>query len=247
MCPLRYDMNTIWMCYLVMLAVGGLICFRGLSLYKLVQFLLCGWIGYFLAIQVCSKFSVEGTILLVIALAAGLVTGFLGFHFYKAGMYLSASVSAFLVVFSFFWRQAVEFGKSLLEQVNGAERVFASGSFFRMVLLGIKDGTEQNFLDQMLSDAGIYPELWSEGLEEILTLLKQGLFWAAAAGLVCGILALVFGDYVIILLTSVFGGMLLNLLVEQFIAMDQMVSTAVLAVFSVIGVGMQVRRKREKS
>lgn len=231
----------------MILAVGGLICFRGLSLYKLVQFLLCGWIGYFLAIQLCSKFSVEGTMLLVIALAAGLVTGFLGFHFYKVGMYLSASVSAFLVVFSFFWRQAMELGKLLLEQVNGVERAFASGSFFRIVLLGIKDGTEQNFGEQVLSGAGIQQELWSEVTEQILTLLKQGLFWAAAAGLVFGILALVFGDYVIILLTSVFGGMLLNLLVEQFITMDHTVSTVVLAVFSVIGVVMQVRHKKGKS
>lgn len=235
------------MSYLAMLAVGGLICFRGLSLYKLVQFLLCGWIGYFLALQVGSKFSVEGTTLLVVALGAGLVTGFLGFHYYKVGMYLSASVSAFLVVFSFFWRQAMELGKSLLDQVNGVERVFASGNFFRTVLLGVKDGTEQNLLDRMLLEAGIRQDLWSEGLEQIMSLLKRGILWAAAAGLVCGILALVFGDYVIIILTSVFGGMLLNLLVEQFIALDQTASMAVLAVFSVIGIVMQVRRKQGKS
>lgn len=232
--------------YLALLAVGGLICFRGLSLYKLVQFLLCGWIGYFLAMQVCAKFSVEGTALVVIALAAGLATGFLGFHYYKAGMYFSASVSAFLVVFSFFWRQAVEHWKALLEQVNSAERALSSGNFFRTVLLGIKDGTEQDLLDQLLSGVGVRPELWNGELEQITSLLKQGVLWAAAAGLVCGILALVFGDYVIIILTSVFGGMLLNLLVEQFIALNPMASTAMLAVFSVIGMVMQVRRKQGK-
>lgn len=240
-------METIWMSYLAMLAVGGLICFRGLSLYKLVQFLLCGWIGYFLALQICSKFSVEGTALVVIALAAGLVTGFLGFHYYKAGMFLSASVSAFLVVFSFFWRQAMELGKSLLEQVSGVERVFASGSFFQTVLLGVRDKTQQSLFDRMLLDAGIRQDVWSEGLEQMLALLKQGIFWAAAAGLVCGVLALVFGDYVIIILTSVFGGMLLNLLVEQFIVLDHTVSVAALAVFSVIGIVMQVKRKQGKA
>lgn len=230
-----------------MLALGGLICFRGLSLYKLVQFLLCGWIGYFLALQIGTKFSLEGTALVIAALAAGLVTGILGFRYYKAGMYFSASVSAFLVVFSFFWRQAMEFGKSLLAQAGNAERVFSSGNFFRAVLVGVKDGSEQNLLDRTLAEAGIYPELWSEGLEQMMSLLKQGIFWAAAAGLVCGILALAVGDYVIIILTSVFGGMLLNLLVEQFITLDQTAAAAVLAVFSVIGFVMQVRRKQGKS
>lgn len=239
-------MDTVWMGYLAMLAVGGLICFRGFDLYKLVQFLLCGWLGYFLALQICSRCSLEETVPLVIALAAGLLAGFLGFHYYKAGMYLSASVSAFLVVFSFFWRQAMELGKSLLEQVSGMEHVFFSGNFFQIVLLGIKDGTEQNLLERMLLDAGVPQDLLSGGLEQIMSLLKQGALWAAAAGLICGILALMFGDYVIILLTSVFGGMLLNLLVEQFVALNQTVSLAMLAVFSVIGIVMQMKRKRQK-
>ncbi len=229
-----------------MLAVGGLICFRGFDLYKLVQFLLCGWIGYFLALQICMRCSVEGTMLVVIALAAGLVTGFLGFHYYKAGMYLSASVSAFLVVFSFFWRQAMELGKALLDQVSGAEQVFVSGNFFQTVLIGIKDGAGTDLPERMLLDAGIRPELWSAELEQIMSLLKQGIIWAAAAGLVCGILALIVGDYVIIILTAVFGGMLLNLLVEQFIVLKPMVSTAVLGVFSVIGIIMQLKRKHGK-
>lgn len=234
------------MSYLAMLAVGGLICFRGLRLYKLVQFLLCGWIGYFLALQICAKFSVEGTMLVVIALAAGLIAGFLGFRYYKVGMYFSASASAFLVVFSFFWRQAMALGKNLLEQVNGVEHVFVFGNFYQTVLLGVKAEEELNLLDRMLLDAGIRPELWSEGLEQIMSLLKQGILWAAVAGLVCGILALALGDYVIIILTSIFGGMLLNLLVEQFITLDQIVSAVMLAVFSVIGIVMQVKRKQEK-
>lgn len=229
-----------------MLAIGGLICFRGFSLYKLVQFLLCGWIGYFLTLQICTKFSVEGTMLVVIALGAGLITGFLGFHYYKVGMYFSASVSAFLVVFSFFWRQAMALGKELLEQVSGVEHVFTFGNFFQTVLLGVKAGADTNLLDLMLLEAGIRPERWGEILEQIMSLLKQGVFWAGATGLICGILALVFGDYVIIILTSVFGGMLLNLLVEQFVALDQIISAVMLAVFSVIGFVMQVKHKREK-
>lgn len=239
-------MNSVWMSYLVMLAVGGLICFRGFSLYKLVQFLLCGWIGYFLALQVCAKFSVEGTVPVVIALAAGLITGFLGFHYYKAGMYFSASISAFLVVFSFFWRQAMALGKELLDQVSGVEHVFTFGNFFQTVLLGMKAGADTDLLNLMLLEAGIQPERWSEGLEQIMSLLKQGTLWAGAAGLLCGILALVFGDYVIIVLTSVFGGMLLNLLVEQLIALDPFISSVMLAVFSVIGFVMQMKHKREK-
>lgn len=234
------------MIYLVMLVVGSLICFRGFRLYKLVQFLLCGWIGYFLALQIGAKFSVEGTMLVVIALAAGLITGFLGFRYYKVGMYLSASISAFLVVFSFFWRQAMALGKTLLEQVSGVEHVFTFGNFFQTVLLGVKTGEDMNLLELMLLETGFRPERWSEGLEQIVSLLKQGIVWAGVAGMICGILALVFGDYVIIILTSIFGGMLLNLLVEQLITLDKAVSTAVMIIFSVIGIVTQIKRERQK-
>ncbi len=240
------DSNSVWMVYLVMLVVGSLICFRGFRLYKLVQFLLCGWIGYFLTLQIGAKFSVEGTVLLVIALAAGLITGFLGFRYYKAGMYFSASISAFLVVFSFFWRQAMALGKTLLEQVSGAEHIFAFGNFFQTVLLGVKTGADVNLLELMLSETGIRPEGWSEGLEQIMSLLKQGVLWAAVAGLLCGILAVAIGDYVIIILTSVFGGMLLDLMVEQFIVLDKPISTVVMLIFSVLGIVTQIKRERQK-
>ncbi len=240
------DSNSVWLVYLVMMIVGSLICFRGFRLYKMVQFLLCGWLGYFLALQIGARLSVEGTLLFVIALAAGLIMGFLGFRYYKAGMYFSASISAFLVVFSFFWRQAMALGKALVEQVSGAEHIFAFGNFFQTVLLGVKTGADVDPLELVLAGAGVQPEGLSEGFEQIMLLLKQGVLWAAVAGLLCGILAVAVGDYVIIILTSVFGGMLLNLLVEQFIVLDKALSTAVMILFSVIGVVTQIKRERQK-
>ena len=236
-------MGSMWMICLAILAVGGLICFRGLSLYKLVQFLVCGWAGAYLAVWAFGKMDLGGAA--IAALIVGLITGFLGFHFYKVGMYFTASISAYLVVFSFFWRQAMETGKMLMEQVTGVEEMFSVSNLLQIGLSGLKGGNNAGILDTILLNAGIQPALWTSELEQIMSYIRQGIIWAGIAGLLAGILALTVGDYVIILLTAVFGGMLLNLLVEMFIPMSQTVSILLLAGFSLIGIVMQMKRKKE--
>ena len=235
-----------WMIYLIILAVGGLICFRGLSLYKMVQFLICGWAGASLAWWILGKLPLEPepTVNTLIGLAVGLLAGFLGFHFYKAGLFITAQISSFLVVFSFFWRRAMELGQTLLKQIGEVEDAFSLSNFLHTMLTEPKEKGDLGILDLMMMNAGIQPEVWSAELDQIMALIRQGVFWAGIAGLVCGMLALALGDYVIIAVTALFGGMLLNLLVELIVPVSHQVSTLLLCGFAVIGVVMQIKRKR---
>lgn len=235
-----------WLIYLIILAVGGLICFRGLSLYKLVQFLICGWAGASLAWWILGKLplELETSVTTLIGLAVGLLAGFLGFHFYKVGLFITAQISSFLVVFSFFWRQAMELGRTLLEQIGEVEAVFSVSNFFHTMLTEPKEKSDLGILDLMLMNAGIQPEIWSTELDQIMSLIRQGVLWAGIAGLVCGMLALTLGDYVIITVTALFGGMLLNLLVELIVPVSHQISTLLLCGFAILGFVMQLKRKR---
>lgn len=237
-------MGSMWMVYLAILAAGGLICFRGLSLYKMVQFLVCGWAGAYLTMWIFGQIGLGGGT--IAALIGGLIAGFLGFHFYKAGMYFTASISAYLVVFSFFWRQAMETGKMLMEQVTGVEEMFSVSNLLQIGLMGLKEGNGAGILDSILLNAGIQPARWAEELEQIMSYIRQGVMWSGIAGIAAGFLALTVGDYVIILLTAVFGGMLLNLLVEMFVPLDQTVSILLLCGFSVLGIIMQMKKRKEE-
>lgn len=235
-----------WMIYLIILAVGGLICFRGLSLYKLVQFLICGWAGASLAWWILGKLplELETTVTTFIGLAVGLFAGFLGFHFYKAGLFITAQISSFLVIFSFFWRQAMELGQTLLEQIGEVETAFSVSNFLHTMLAEPRKKGDLGILDLMLMNAGIQPEVWSAELDQIMALIRQGVLWAGIAGLVCGMLALALGDYVIITVTALFGGMLLNLLVELIVPVSHQISTLLLCGFAILGFVMQLKRKR---
>lgn len=236
---------------IILLALGGLICFRGLSLYKLVQFIICAWLGMTVAMWGLGKLNVDRTgalewIWIVVPLAVGLTAGIVGFRKYKVGIYLTAFAASFFIVFSFFWRKALSVGRELMNQISSIDEVFSLSNMLKTFLSGKEFGQEKSLLEAMLAENGIQPAVWSLEIEQISIYLKQGIMWAGLIGIACGILALLFGDYVIMSVTAVFGAMILNFLVEMYLPLNPTASMAVMAALSVLGFFLQWQRKKGK-
>ena len=68
--------------------------------------------------------------------------------------------------------------------------------------------------------------------------------WAAVAGTLLGILALVVGDFIIILVTSILGGSILLSLLEVFVSLAPNMHLLLLVVLTGTGIVLQSMMKK---
>lgn len=201
--------NGAWMMELLMLAFGGLLTFRGLKVYKFIQAILCAFVGYSIGMFLYSRY--DQMIFYALAFVLALVGGFLGVKYYKFGLYLSATSSAFLTVFSFFLRKALAEIKSVSGELMDVKEIFK---------MWLSKGLSSQDFGQSLSEIMVAESQSAmEMADNVVHIIQNGLMWAGIVSVIIGIMALVLGDFIIICTTSALGATVLVSLLGLFITM----------------------------
>lgn len=214
--------------------VAGLLLFRGLKVYKVFQMVLCGLIGGYIGLMIVQR--IGNPNLLFIALIMTLLGGYLGYRYYKAAFYVVAAVSSFIVVFSYYWKQAVAVCLAGVENFSLTKDV-ALMSFKGMTNVSQLGDVVQGLTD--MATANI-----STIINEASHILQRGVFIALIAAVVMGVLAIWISDYVIIIVTSGMGALMLVNVIEDYVVLVDVVHLIVLASIAVAGIAVQWRVKR---
>lgn len=193
--------------YLLLLAGGIALCFRGLKLYKVLQFFLCGGVGYYLGTLLLRKWGAEQFYIIPILFAVFL--GCLGYRYYKLGLYVGGAAGGFVVVFSYFWSQAVELLKDGIGGLSQTKILLMD--CISDILSGIAPEAS------MASFAEGQTTLLMQDINMALDILQKGILYAGLAGVLAGVLVLIFGDFVIMLVTAALGATILIMFVEIFV------------------------------
>lgn len=226
--------NKAWIMELLMLTVGGILLARGLKIYKVMQAAVCAFLGGSIGLLLQSYFGHQELYIVALLLAAlGL---FLGIRYYKFGLYILASVSGWIAMFSYFWKQAMK----VFEE--GTQGLVDTKEFISLWLShSWKSGDLLAALSELVE--GEMDEL-SLVMEEVLHMIQKGILWAAVAGTLLGILALVVGDFIIILVTSILGGSILLSLLEVFVSLAPNMHLLLLVVLTGTGIVLQSMMKK---
>ena len=173
--------NKVWIMELLMLTVGGILLARGLKIYKVMQAVVCALLGGGIGLFLQSYFGHREFYIAALLLAAlGL---FLGIRYYKFGLYILASASGYIAMFSYFWKQAMrifEEGTKGLVDTKEFISLWLSHSWKSGDLLAALSELVQGEMDEL-----------SLVLEDVFHMIQKGILWAAVAGTLLGILALV--------------------------------------------------------
>ena len=226
--------NKAWIMELLMLTVGGILLARGLKIYKVMQAVLCAFLGGSIGLFFQSYFGYQELYIAALLLAAlGL---FLGIRYYKFGLYILASMSGWIAVFSYFWKQAMQIFK------DGTQGLVDTREFLTLWLNNSwKSGDLLEALSELVQ--GEMDEL-TMVLEEVFHMIQKGVLWAAVAGTLLGILALVVGDFIIILVTSILGGSILLSLLGVFVTLAPNMHLLLLVVLTGTAIVLQSMMKK---
>lgn len=227
------DFST-YLISMLAIVIAGLLLFRGLKIYKIFQMVLCGIIGGYIGLMIVQR--IGNPNFLFIALIMTILGGYLGYKYYNAAFYVVAAFSTFAVVFSYYWKQAVSVCMTGVENFALTKDV-ALTSFKNMENIG-EIGTVVQSLTN-LATANV-----STIINEASHILQRGVFIALIAALVMGVLAIWISDYVIIIVTSGMGALMLVNVIEDYVVLADVVHLIVLASIAVAGIAVQWRVKR---
>lgn len=223
-----------WIVNAVLLIMGALLCFRGLKLYKVLQFFLCGAVGAYLGLFIEGRLGMEELHFVAVLLA--ILAGYLGYRYYKFGLYLCGAGSSFVVVFSYFWKQALQVAKEGIGELQLAKEILLGG-----VTALVSGGDVEEAINIL---TGQSREVLMQSLESALAIVQKGLLWAGFAGVVVGILMMIFGDWIIILVTAALGGTIWIGFLENLVYLSPSYHLYALIAITVIGMIAQWNAKR---
>lgn len=224
-------MYTMYIIELLLLVGGGLLCSRGLKVYRIMQMIICGCIGAYIGLHI--GYSIGREELYLLALILTVVGGYLGYRHYKVSLFATASICSFMVVFSYFWKKAIAIANDSVAQVMKIKDIVETGTKGQA---SVKD-TGQS-ITKIMALQGDNVAAISKAAADVV---RHGLFVAVIVGIVTGVLTLWFGDYIIMLFTAAFGSLLLVYLVEIFITVPPMAHVAAILAVTIVGLMLQFK------
>lgn len=222
-------MITVYIISLGLLVCGGLLCYKGIKIYRIVQLMFCGAIGGYVGLMLVNAFGRQE--FYILALALTVLGGFLGYKYYKFSLYLTVVLSTFVVTFSYFWKQAVSKASETISEIVKTKNAIEES------MAGIK--SLQDTLDSFDVMMSIRNNNWSAVIKESGDILKHGIVISVIVALVAGVLARLIGDYVIMTVSAAFGAMLITNLVEMFMEVSPMLHLLLLVVVGLSGIIVQ--------
>lgn len=219
----------VWICELIMLSAGCLLIARGHKIYKALQVIIC--MLFFAGIGFVFQEMLPEKIWYGVLLLLAVVGCLIGLRYYRIGLFLLASISSYVVVFSHFWHRAfqhlqvvLDFGLEKKEMMS----IFFANSF--QVQEVVRAFGELSSAD--------YGEMVMQ-VENALALIRKGMLWAGIVAIIFGVFVLIFGDFIIRLVTSGLGATIIIGLVEDFIILTPALSLVLLLVLMGLGVVIQ--------
>ena len=220
----------------VYLIAGLLLLFAGLYVFKGVQFVICAVLGGLLGIAVLD---VTGhTDLYYLAGIPALLFGIVGVWKYKVALYIAGSLCTFGAVFLWFLKRAYVAVRESVAAIPDTD------TLLRLWVEQVKEKGDLSAAAKSVIGEQTLPVL--NELRNALQLLERGLLIAFLAGLVVGVLALLLGDYIVILFTSASGAMLVVSMADRFYELDPQVYNIAFAALSCAGVLLQCLHKWDR-
>lgn len=223
-------MMTIYVLAGIELIVGILLCLRGLNVYKIIQMILCGAILGMAGLKLEHLFGKDWLYIVAIILAG--VGAFLGYRFYRVTFYISANIIAFIVSMSIYWKRAVEAAKGGAEGILNIKEIFATSfqgaDSFDKISTSINNAitmSEQNI---------------GTVFKQAADIMKTGIIVSLIIAVIAGLLALWFGDYVVMVVTAAFGAGLMLSCACSFLEIPNIAYLIILIVLAGIGLYSQL-------
>lgn len=213
---------------------GCILCFHGLKTYKILQFAICGLIGASIGLGLHAQFGRNE--FYIVAIVLGLIGGYLGYRHYKTGLYLCASISTYLVVVSGFLHSAYEMVRTTITEIPDATTLLV------IWMKRIKEAGDLTAATTTVIGEQTATVLGS--IQQALELLQRGMLYALIASIIIGVLAILLGDFIIIVFTAFLGGMVLTMVIEKFVQIRPDMHVIILCGIAVIGIVVQLLRKR---
>lgn len=210
----------------IILGLGVALCSRGLKLFKALQMFVCGAIGAYIGLLLQERFNQPW--LMYVTIALFLLGFFLGFKYYKVPLCITSSVSTFLVIFSIFWKKAIELYK------EGVSDLLDTKDFFWESIRGIKNISEV---------PAVVTNIFSTEKNSVTTVftmvageVRKGIIISIIAAVIISILVCIMGDLIIEIITAAVGAFLIMNVAYQYVNMQGLTYLVALVVLSVIGI-----------
>ncbi|MBP3296214.1 MAG: hypothetical protein J6M27_06510 [Lachnospiraceae bacterium] len=220
----------------VYLIAGLLLLFAGLYVFKGVQFVICAVLGGLLGIAVLD---VTGhTDLYYLAGIPALLFGIIGVWKYKAALYIAGSLCTFGAVALWFLKQAYAMVRKSVAAIPDTD------TLLRLWVEQVKEKGDLAAAAKAVIGEQTAPVM--NELKDAMQFLEKGLLTAFLAGVVIGVLALLLGDYIIILFTSVSGAMLVVSTADRIYELPDQTYNIALGVLALIGLLLQCIHKWDR-
>ena len=213
----------------VFMLAGCLLLFAGLTVFKGVQFVICAMLGGLVGLAIREVSGRQEMIYVAAVLA--LVFGVIGVWKYKTALYIAGSLCTFCAVSLWFLKRAYSMVRQGVAAIPDADT---------LLKLWVEQLKEKG--DLAAATRSVIGEQTAQILEELksaIQVLERGLLIAFLAGIVVGVLALLLGDYIIILFTSVAGAVLLISMADRVYDLEAAVYNTVLLVMALFGIVFQ--------
>ena len=218
-----------------LIALGILLCFNGLRVYKLFQMVLCGaLLGY---VGIVIQRMAQNSRLIILTLVLILVGVFIGYKFYKIPLGICSALTGFVAVFTYFWKQAlVVYYEQIGEAVNASTIISKSISGFK------ETGDIINSLQTVINEQF---DNVKAVFEEVADIVQRGLLISILVGIILAILVLIVGDFVISIVTSMTGSFFILFAIGSFVAVPSTLYSIIIIVFTVIGTVFQIVKNHD--
>ncbi len=188
-----------WAVALFFIAAGGVLCFQGLNLCKIVQFCACAVLAGGTVLQVGRNW--DSIWVYVAAAVVAFVAGYAGLRRYKAGLCVTAGVCTYLAVAGCFARSALIMARNAISDIPD------TGALVQIWITKIFNHGDISAATGEMSAEYAQPVI--DQISEALNVLQTGLVVASLAAVVVSVLVNIFGDVIIIIFTSAAGAFLI--------------------------------------
>ena len=188
-----------WAVALFFIAAGGVLCFQGLNLCKIVQFCACAVLAGVTVLQIGKNW--DSIRVYVAAAVVAFAAGYAGLRRYKAGLCVTAGVCTYLAVAGCFARSALIMARKAISGIPD------TGMLFQIWITKIFNHGDISAATGEMSAEYAQPAI--DQISEALNVLQTGLLVASIAAVVVSVLVNIFGDVIIIIFTSAAGAFLM--------------------------------------
>ena len=221
---------------IVYLVAGLLLLFAGLYVFKGVQFAICAVIGGLIGLAIVDVAGRND--LYYLAAIPALIFGIIGVLKYKVALYIAGSLCTFVAVALWFLKRAYAMVRESVAAIPDTD------TLLRLWLEQVKEKGDLSAAAKVV--IGEQTALVLQDVKTAIQFLERGLLIAFLAGIVIGVLALLLGDYIVILFTSVSGAMLVVSTADRIYDLPEQTYNIALGVLAFVGLLLQCIHKWDR-